>query len=133
MAELIENFEQRYQLGLMAMDGTHREFVDLVNRLGEADKAGFITLFAELHQHTKRHFEQEMRWMEDSAFPAIREHADEHRRVLGELDRFAQRVASGSIMMGKAYVTQQLPHWFDLHAKTMDSALANHLKSHYST
>jgi len=31
--------------------------------------------------------------------------------------------------MGRAYVTQQLPGWFDLHAVTMDSALAAHLKS----
>jgi hemerythrin-like metal-binding protein len=128
MADLIENFDQRYLLGQETMDGTHREFVNLVNRLGEASKKEFIKLFAELLTHTKAHFEQENRLMEESGFPAIREHIDEHQRVLGELDRFAQRVASGSAMMGRAYVVQQLPQWFDLHAKTMDSALAAHLK-----
>jgi hemerythrin-like metal-binding protein len=128
MSALIEQFDQRYLLGLEAMDDTHREFVDLVNRLGKADKSEFIECFAELVSHTKAHFEQENRWMEASGFPAIREHIDEHQRVLGELDRFASRVASGSVALGRAYVIQQLPQWFDLHAKTMDSALASHLK-----
>ncbi len=130
MAELIENFEQRYLLGLEAMDDTHREFVELVNSLDGADKASFIYLFRELHEHTQSHFEQEQQWMENSGYPGMREHMDEHRRVLGEMNRFAQRVAAGSVVMGKAYVTQQLPQWFDLHARMMDSALANHLKTH---
>jgi hemerythrin-like metal-binding protein len=128
MANLIENFDQRYLLGLETMDETHRAFVNLVNRLGEAGKEEFIALFAELVSHTKVHFDQENRWMKESGFPAIREHIDEHQRVLGELDRFALRVASGSVKMGRAYLTQQLPQWFDLHAKTMDSALAAHLR-----
>jgi hemerythrin-like metal-binding protein len=128
MANLIENFEQRYLLGLETMDETHRTFVNLVNSLGEAGKEEFIALFAELVSHTKAHFDQENRWMKESGFPAIREHIDEHQRILGELDRFAHRVASGSVIMGRTYVTQQLPHWFDLHAKTMDSALSAHLR-----
>jgi hemerythrin-like metal-binding protein len=129
MTALIEAFEERYLLGIASMDDTHREFVDLVNRLGVVPKAEFIQLFAELFAHTQEHFEQEKHLMETSGFPALREHTDEHQRILGELNRFSQKVASGSIMMGKAYVTQQLPQWFDLHAKTMDSALAAHLKS----
>jgi hemerythrin len=52
--------------------------------------------------------------------------------VLGELNRFAQKVTTGSILMGRAYVVEQLPSWFDLHAKTMDSALAAHLKAMHS-
>ncbi|MBT3059235.1 MAG: hemerythrin domain-containing protein [Candidatus Thiodiazotropha sp.] len=128
MGALIENFEQRYLLGVDDMDNTHRAFVALVNRLGEAGRQEFITLFADLVTHTREHFAQEDRWMETSDFPAIREHTDEHQRILGELDRFAQRVASGSILIARSYITQQLPLWFDLHAKTMDSALASHLK-----
>ncbi len=130
MEPLIGGFEDRYLLGMDSMDETHREFVELVNRLAVADKAEFIPLFAELQAHTQAHFDQEDAWMMSCAFPALREHRDEHRRVLGELDRFGQRAAAGSIAMARAYVTQQLPHWFDLHAKTMDSALAHHMKLH---
>ncbi|MEL0583997.1 MAG: hemerythrin domain-containing protein [Candidatus Thiodiazotropha sp. (ex. Lucinoma kazani)] len=128
MGVLIDNFEQCYLLNIESMDDTHRVFVDLVNRLGVAGKPEFTDLFSELVTHTQAHFDQENRWMEASDFPAITEHRDEHQRVLGELNRFAQKVASGSVIMGRAYVTQQLPQWFDLHARTMDSALAAHLK-----
>jgi hemerythrin-like metal-binding protein len=128
MPDLIENFDRRYLLGQKLMDETHRAFVNLVNRLGKSGKEEFVELFAKLVIHTEAHFDQENRWMEESGFPATREHIDEHQRVLGELNRFAQRVASDSVIMGQAYITQQLPQWFDLHAKTMDSALAAHLR-----
>ncbi len=129
MGTLIDGFEQRYLLGMEEMDENHRTFTMLVNRLGRAGKEEFMALFSELLIHTKEHFSQEDQWMEASGFPAIREHRDEHLRILGELDRFAQRVATGSVFMGRSYVTQQLPQWFDLHFRTMDSALAFHLKS----
>jgi len=128
MSPLIDRFDERYRLGIPRMDDTHREFVELVNRLAAAPNNDFIPLFAELQSHTSEHFEQENAWMERSNFPALREHLDEHRRVLGELDRFGQRAAAGRVSMARAYVTEQLPHWFDLHAKTMDSALAHHMK-----
>lgn len=127
MRKLIEDFDRRYLLGLPEMDDTHRQFVDIVNTMGEADKAGFIPLFEVLTKHTKAHFAAEERLMEASSFPATGEHREEHRRILGELERFGKRVAAGSILMGRAYVIQQLPRWFDLHAITMDSALAAHL------
>lgn len=130
MTELIGSFDDHYLLGHEAMDATHREFVRLVNQLGAADKTEFAALLADLHAHTQVHFEQERQWMRESGFPAIREHLDEHQRILGELSRFAERASSGAVMMGKAYVTQQLPQWFELHARTMDSALAAHLKTH---
>ena len=132
MTDLIAQFDDHYLLGHDGMDRTHREFVKLLNLLGNAAEADFAALLTRLQEHTRAHFEQENRWMEESAFPAMREHYDEHQRVLGELNRFAQRASSGTIAMAKAYVKQQLPQWFDLHARTMDSALAAHLKASLS-
>lgn len=125
---LIEQFEQRHLLGLSQMDDTHREFVELVNQLDTADKPEFIGLFGKLLAHTEAHFEIENALMRESGFPAIREHMDEHQRVLGELRRINAKVQDGSILIGQAYVREQLPSWFNLHAITMDSALAAHLK-----
>lgn len=129
MAQLIESFEQRYRLGVTSLDDTHREFAELVNRLGASDKSTFADLFKELEQHTRAHFEAENALMRDTAFPAIAEHTDEHSRVLGEMHQIGNRVTTGNTFLARAYVVQQLPAWFDLHAKTMDSALAAHLKA----
>ncbi len=128
MPLLIDGFEQRFLLDVPQMDATHREFVNLINRMGMADKNEFARLFKELNEHTRTHFDAEQQMMEDSKFPAIGEHRDEHQRVLGELARFGQRLTPGTSMMSRAYVCEQLPQWFALHAQTMDSALAAHLK-----
>ncbi|HYQ72601.1 MAG TPA: hemerythrin family protein [Gammaproteobacteria bacterium] len=127
MPELIESFDAHYRLGIPQMDATHREFVDLVNRLGESGKAGFLCRFEELVRHTEDHFSAENALMQESGFPAIREHMDEHRRVQGDLQRLLARVEAGSTVLAHAYVIEQLPPWFRLHAVTMDSALAAHL------
>jgi hemerythrin-like metal-binding protein len=110
------------------MDETHREFAEIVNRMARADKAGFIELFPVLVAHTQAHFVSENALMKASGFPAIREHMDEHQRVLGELRRMAAKTADGSTLLARAYVAEQLPAWFSVHAVTMDSALAGHLK-----
>lgn len=130
MQSIIDPNHPGYQLGVNSMDQTHGEFIALVNQLAVSDRDGFIALFAKLVAHTHDHFESEMQLMQQYAFPAIREHSDEHQRVLGELDRFGEKVARGSIAMGRDYVNNHLPSWFDLHARTMDSALAAHLKLH---
>jgi hemerythrin-like metal-binding protein len=128
MPPLIEDFERRFLLQVTAMDETHREFVNLINRMEATNQREFTGLFERLLKHTQNHFDAEQRIMEESKFPAIGEHRDDHLRVLGELTRFAQRVASGSTMLARSYVCEQLPGWFELHVRTMDSALAAHLK-----
>jgi hemerythrin len=70
--------------------------------------------------------------MRSCGFPAIREHSDEHQRILGELGRIGQRVNKGLVSFGRMYVREGLPDWFRLHAATMDSALAAHWKQYRS-
>ena len=128
-APLIDPTEPRFRLGLAEMDRTHLEFIDLVNRLAAADDAGFPALFDALLSHTETHFEREEQWMTASGFPALHEHRGEHRRVLAELRNLGQRAANGRPVLARAYIREQLPSWFALHAATVDSALAAHLKA----
>lgn len=116
-------WDERYSLGVAEMDATHREFVDLADALQAASDADFPALFAQLHEHTRLHFEHEGKLMKACRFPAIGEHNSEHLRVLGELAHFARGVAAGRLGMARNYVTA-LPAWFSTHLATMDSALA---------
>ncbi|MCG8023533.1 MAG: hemerythrin domain-containing protein [Candidatus Thiodiazotropha endolucinida] len=129
MSSLIDPGDLRLRLGVDSMDETHREFVELINALAQADRASFISKFRQLIEHTETHFHAENRLMEETGFAATREHKDEHLRVLGELNRIGAKVAKGSVMLGRTYVREQLPTWFSLHAITMDSALAAHIRS----
>ena len=125
---LIVDFDARFLLGVPAMDRTHREFVDLVNGMADAGDAAFAYLYPELVNHTRAHFAHEEVLMRQSGFPAIQEHTDEHARVRGEMEAFGLRLGGGRFALARAYVREQLPAWFALHAVTMDSALAAHLK-----
>lgn len=125
---LIDMHDPALQLGLEDMDETHREFAALVNALTEARGHNFEELFLSLFEHTEQHFAREKELMEQSGFPAMDEHVDEHQRILGELNKYRLRVRKGAIGFARAYVTDRLPEWFRLHLATMDSALAFHLK-----
>ncbi|MFZ5579877.1 MAG: bacteriohemerythrin [Pseudomonadota bacterium] len=109
------------------IDGLHGQFVALVNRLEGASAQTFAEDFARLIEHVREHFAEEERLMVAHGFPAISEHCDEHGRVLGELRQMETRVRAGRPMMARSYVRENLPGWFELHTRTMDSALAAHL------
>lgn len=128
MKAVIDSQVPEYELGVKDMDSVHMEFIDIVNKLANADKATFKILFAELLSHTETHFLQENNLMQLSDFPALDEHVAEHNRVLRDLRHFNERVQAGSSMLAKAWILDQVPDWFHLHALTMDTALAEHLK-----
>lgn len=117
----------QFSLGVVEMDATHREFVELADRLLVASDEEFPALFAELREHTRRHFEHEGKLMKTCRFPAIGEHNSEHLRVLGELAQMSRHVACGRWSTVREYVAY-LPSWFSTHLSTMDAALAGCLK-----
>lgn len=119
---------ERYALGVEEMDATHREFVALVDALPLVPDEAFPAKFAELREHTRRHFEHEAQLMRSCRFPATGEHEGEHLRVLGELAHLGQRIAGGRLTMARAYA-EGMPQWFANHVATMDAALAACLKA----
>ncbi|MCU7875075.1 MAG: hemerythrin domain-containing protein [Candidatus Thiodiazotropha sp. (ex Lucinoma borealis)] len=129
MANLIKAFEQRFLLGIEKLDTDHRKFVDLVNQLECSEKTMFIKLYPLLVKHISEHFMAENSLMAESGYSGIHEHIDEHQRVLNELNRIGEMVSNGSVSMGRTYVIDHLPNWFEHHSKMMDSNLAAHLKS----
>lgn len=120
-------WNERYTLGVAEMDATHRDFVEMADALLVASDDEFPALFAELHEHTRRHFDNEGKLMKACRFPAIGEHNSEHLRVLGELAHFSRGVSAGRLTTARQYV-RNLPDWFATHLATMDAALAGCLK-----
>jgi hemerythrin-like metal-binding protein len=119
-------WEDRYIQDCAPMDETHREFVEQVNALAEADDA--LTALKTLFAHTEAHFAQEDRWMEESGFPPLHCHVGEHKRVLASLQSVIRMVKKGYPGLGKT-VARELESWFDNHSATMDAALAWHMRN----
>ena len=125
--KVIEWSEEKFSLGYSVMDDTHREFVDMVNRLAEAKDDDFPALFNAFVLHTQDHFDREEVLMKKTSFPASAEHSADHRRILGELRHFKRRVDHGILIFARNYIRRGIADWFTLHLNTMDSALAAHL------
>ena len=121
--------DEKMCLGRQDMDDTHREMVDLINRVAEAGKETFAQRFGELVTHTHQHFAHELELMQRSGDPAQKEHEHQHAKLLGEMAAMQTRVDRGQIKMARAFVAERLPEWLLLHAASMDSMLAAHLKS----
>ncbi len=112
------------ELGVEAMDTTHREFVVLQNGLVDAADSEFLELLDKFLDHTVEHFEQENRWMEQVGFPAIDCHKGEHDRVVNVIRMVKEAAGKGDMAIGRRLVDELKP-WFENHAATMDAMLAH--------
>jgi hemerythrin-like metal-binding protein len=110
-------------LGHAVMDETHREFVELLNRVGAAGAADLLEQLDAFIAHTEAHFSQEEAWMEAMQFPPLGCHRAEHEGVLEIMREVRQRVAAGEPRYGPVLV-QAIAEWFPLHAGSMDAMLA---------
>lgn len=116
-----------HEIGLVPMDRTHREFVDLYNNLVRAGSTEFLDHFNKLILRTLHHFDRENAWMERSGFPPSVIHRGEHDRVLRLMRAARDKIAAGEVESGREFGAQ-LPAWFEQHAATMDAALAMHMR-----
>ncbi len=121
--------EQKHILNFETMDTLHQEFINIYNSVNINSIESIVQKANELLEHSKRHFKEEENLMEQYNYPTIREHKDEHTKVLAELEYFIRNSHSmfGKKML-KAYYLEKLPDWFDLHLISMDSDLASFLK-----
>jgi hemerythrin len=110
-------------LGHDAMDDTHREFVELLNRVGAATGAEQLARLDEFIAHTEAHFGQEERWMEAMQFPPLACHRTEHAGILEVMHEVRKRIAGGESHYGEV-LAKAIAEWFPLHAQSMDAVLA---------
>jgi len=110
-------------VGQDRMDETHREFVDLLNRLGEAPDDEVLACIDEFIVHTEAHFGQEQDWMGAIQFTASECHLREHDGVMEVVREVRNRVAAGETALGKV-LAAAVAEWFENHARSMDTVLA---------
>ncbi len=110
-----------YELGIVAMDDTHREFAALLNEFDDVPPEEMVNRLDALIRHTEIHFAQEHAWMQASGFPPLHCHRSEHERVLEVLREVRRRVMAGNTSIMQSLLNE-LPMWFAHHAATMDAA-----------
>ncbi|HLP97170.1 MAG TPA: hemerythrin family protein [Sideroxyarcus sp.] len=123
------------QVALDFMNRDHAEFVSLRGKLlgllsGQAPAAEVDTLLDELLEHTRHHFGEENRLMQETRFPPYPMHKGEHDHVLADM---TERVTRWKQARDAATLQQWLEHdvgdWFVNHVSTMDFVTAGFIKA----
>lgn len=115
----------RFAVGVSSIDALHEECEVALVRLAEAlgRDADAEAALAGLHEHLIRHFEHEEALMSSTDFPPGACHQREHASVLEVVAEVRRRYA-----LGERDPAERLPaavlEWFELHARSMDAALA---------
>lgn len=127
MNEPLLKWSSELSVDQSTMDDTHREFVDLLNRVGASSEDDLLASLDEFIKHTEAHFSQEELWMREIAFPPLGCHQGEHANVLEVVREVRRRVAAGQAQLVTT-LAEAMAEWFVQHAGSMDTVLAMYMK-----
>lgn len=114
------------QVALPFMNHDHAEFIELRERLLAAlakqpDITEVDALLARLLEHTRNHFGEEERLMQEAQFPPYPMHKGEHDRVLADMKtRVAQWQQDRDAEGLRGWMDKWVGEWFVNHVSTMD-------------
>ena len=122
--------DSKHLLNFDEMDSYHKEFVNIYNSKNSESTQDYKNVMMKILEQTKIHFCHEENLMKEHNYPRIKEHSDEHKKVLYEMEYFLN---GSNTMIGKkilkSYFIEGLPSWFDSHLLSMDSDLSSFLKN----
>lgn len=118
------NWTDAFLVGFQPMDETHREFVDIVNAMLQAEDDALAGHLQALITHSEHHFSQEEAWMQKTAFPATECHTNEHAAVLASMREVATYLQGGGAPDEARRLAVELARWFPGHTDYLDASLA---------
>jgi hemerythrin len=110
------------------MDRARGEFIDLLTEVDEADDTHLPQAWGALVDCAAENFAREEAWMRASGHEARKDHAVQHHVVLDVMREGALQAGEGRLLQVRQ-MARQLRGWYGKHARTMDAALALHLRS----
>lgn len=123
------------QVALDFMNRDHAEFVALRGQLLEllsatSPDARVDKLLAELLEHTRHHFAEEERLMQETRFPPYPVHKGEHDNVLAEMAARVERWKQGhDVAALREWLDRDIGDWFVNHVSSMDFVTAGYIKA----
>jgi hemerythrin len=123
------------QVELDFMNHDHAEFVELREALlamlaRKASPAEVDALLDRLLEHTRSHFAEENRLMQETGFPPYPMHKGEHDHVLDDMESRIARWKTGRDTKALSdWLEVGLVDWFVSHVSTMDFITARFVKA----
>jgi hemerythrin len=124
------------QVALEFMNRDHADFVTMRSQLlglisAQATENDMDALLDELLTHTRHHFAEEERLMQETRFPPYAMHKSEHDHVLADMsariERWKQECDVAAL---QEWLDKDVGAWFVTHVSTMDFVTAGFIKAH---
>lgn len=120
-------WQDRYSVGIAAVDHEHRELIELINRLHDelprgAASATVESFFGDLFKAISAHFALEERFMREHRYDQFPQHKADHERLLDEI-RDIMDAALGERETSMDALARRLDAWFSRHFETHDARL----------
>lgn len=127
-------WDDRYSVGIAAVDHEHKELIDLINRLHDELSANGSRLtssafFGDLLKAISAHFALEERFMREYGYDQLTQHKTDHERLLDEIRDIMDEFEDNQ-EIGSAQLSSRLDEWFSRHFETHDARLHRALGHH---
>jgi hemerythrin len=128
------HWEDRYSVGVAAVDHEHRELIELINRLyaeatAQRSRDAIVDFFGDLFKAISSHFALEERLMRERGYDQLTQHKYDHERLLDEL-RDIMEDFEASERMDEKLLAHRLDAWFSRHFESHDARLHSILGDH---
>jgi hemerythrin-like metal-binding protein len=128
------DWDERYSVGVMSIDGEHKVLFGILNDLYDAMKKGLAQsvtgpLLHKLVDYTKRHFSSEEAKMAAAGFPGLAAHREKHRDLIKQVEQFTVRLERGDIMLS-VDLFNFLRDWLSTHIQKTDKEYGPWLVEH---
>jgi hemerythrin len=127
-------WDDRYSVGIAAVDHEHRELIDLVNSLydeavAQRSKDAVLNFFGDLFKAISAHFALEERFMRERGYDQLMPHKNDHERLMDEI-RDIMEDFEASAQFDDRLLAEALDAWFSRHFESHDARLHNALGKH---
>lgn len=131
------NWKTDFELGIPEFDGQHKHLVAIMNRLHDEMKKGapahaLHAILADLINYTRTHFRDEELAMQQSGYPRLQQHRNEHEELTASVLRFQKDLEEGRIALS-IQLLNFLKVWLRDHIQDSDRAYSPHLRSRMKT
>lgn len=126
-------WNDRYSVGIEAVDHEHRDLIDLINRLyGElsagSGKDAIEAFLGDLLAAISAHFALEEHFMREQKYRDLAAHKSDHEKLLDEIRDIMDEFADHEGAVGDELAVR-LESWFGRHFETHDARLHKALGS----
>lgn len=130
----LATWDDKYLLGIAAIDAQHRQLFDLIvelNKLvgahaGTGEIQGVLQRF---QRWAEMHFAAEETLLAITGYPDIAGHRAEHAAFLGTLEKNIRLIASRPLAVTENKISQLLTNWLLAHILQNDRAYLPHLQA----